>query len=216
MTCFPALSLLFVCRYEPFGEKPVKFQTSDGELVPCEVQGHVIACRITAENPDQGFQPTSGAIQELNFRSTRNVWGYFSVDSSGQVHEYADSQIGHLFAWGATRELARESMVQALKECSIRGEIQTTVEYLVDVLQTPEFRDYEVNTAWLDKRIEGNVRVDRGNHLQLAILTAAVQAFRQCEDSQKSFLDFLRRGQIPPSSLLTLKHSIGLIYEGVK
>ena len=47
---------------------------------------HCIAARITAENPDLGFQPTSGLIEELNFRSTPDVWGYFSVDSSGLVH----------------------------------------------------------------------------------------------------------------------------------
>ena len=29
--------------------------------------------------------PTSGAVTELNFRSTPDVWGYFSVDSSGRV-----------------------------------------------------------------------------------------------------------------------------------
>ena len=64
------------------------------------LQGHCIAVRITAENPDAGFQPTSGTIEELNFRSTPDVWGYFSVDSSGTVHEFADSQFGHLFAHG--------------------------------------------------------------------------------------------------------------------
>jgi biotin carboxylase/acetyl-CoA carboxylase carboxyltransferase component/biotin carboxyl carrier protein len=210
--------------YAPFSDDVVHFQepsvegdeSNSGALVQCNVQGHVIACRVTAENPDQGFQPTSGAIQELNFRSTRNVWGYFSVDSSGQVHEYADSQIGHLFAWGATRELARENMVQALKECSIRGEIQTTLEYLVDVLQTPAFKDYEINTAWLDKRIEGNVKVNRGNHLQLAILTAAVEAYRKHEVAYNDFVDSLQRGQIPPSSLLTLTFPLPLIYEDVK
>ena len=42
-------------------------------------RGHVIACRITSENPDEGFQPGSGTVQELNFRSSKNVWGYFSV-----------------------------------------------------------------------------------------------------------------------------------------
>ncbi|CAN0455563.1 unnamed protein product, partial [Scytosiphon promiscuus] len=51
-----------------------------------------------------GVQPTSGTIKELNFRSTPDVWGYFSVDSSGLVHEFADSQFGHLFARGADRE----------------------------------------------------------------------------------------------------------------
>ena len=31
-------------------------------------KGHVIAVRITAENPDAGFKPSSGSLQELNFR----------------------------------------------------------------------------------------------------------------------------------------------------
>ena len=82
---------------------------------PCMVsvsQVHVIAARITAENTDSGFTPTSGAVSELNFRSTPSVWGYFSVDSSGRVHEFADSQIGHLFSWGRHREEARRNMVR--------------------------------------------------------------------------------------------------------
>ena len=69
--------------------------------------GHVIACRITAENPDEGFQPGSGTVQELNFRSSKNVWGYFSVAAAGGLHEFADSQFGHCFAWGENREQAR-------------------------------------------------------------------------------------------------------------
>jgi acetyl-CoA carboxylase/biotin carboxylase 1 len=62
--------------------------------------GHCIAVRITAENAEAGFKPTSGGIQELNFRSTPSVWGYFSMDSSGSIHGFADSQFGHLFASG--------------------------------------------------------------------------------------------------------------------
>jgi hypothetical protein len=40
--------------------------------------GHVIAARITLEDPNAGFEPTSGAIQEFNFHSTPDVWGYLS------------------------------------------------------------------------------------------------------------------------------------------
>lgn len=69
-------------------------------------RGHVIASRITAENPDEGFKPSGGLISELNFRSYKNVWGYFSVSSCGSLHEFADSQFGHIFAWGETRERA--------------------------------------------------------------------------------------------------------------
>lgn len=37
----------------------------------------------------------------------KNVWGYFSVGAEGGLHEFADSQFGHCFAWGEDREAAR-------------------------------------------------------------------------------------------------------------
>ena len=97
-------------------------------------KGHVVAVRITAENPDAGFKPSSGSLQELNFRSSTNVWGYFSVNSAGGLHEFADSQFGHIFAFGADRSESRKSMVVALKELSIRGDFRTTVEHLIKLL----------------------------------------------------------------------------------
>lgn len=54
----------------------------------------------------QGFKPSSGTVQELNFRSSKNVWGYFSVAAAGGLHEFADSQFGHCFSWGENREEA--------------------------------------------------------------------------------------------------------------
>ena len=78
------------------GRLVIDFDTTP--LLPA--YGYCMAVRITAE---AGFKPTSGGIQELNFRSTPNVWGYFSMDSSGSIHEFSDSQFGHLFASGTDR-----------------------------------------------------------------------------------------------------------------
>jgi biotin carboxylase len=46
----------------------------------CVPKGHVVAVRITAENPDAGFKPSSGFLQELNFRSSMNVWQMLSYE----------------------------------------------------------------------------------------------------------------------------------------
>ncbi|MEQ2172850.1 hypothetical protein GOODEAATRI_025559, partial [Goodea atripinnis] len=56
--------------------------------------------------PAAQLQPSSGTVQELNFRSSKNVWGYFSVGATGGLHEFADSQFGHCFSWGENREEA--------------------------------------------------------------------------------------------------------------
>ena len=49
--------------------------------------------RITAEDAEDGFKPTAGRIDELHFRPTPDVWGYFSVKSGGGIHEFSDSQV---------------------------------------------------------------------------------------------------------------------------
>ena len=41
-------------------------------------KGHLVAVRVTAENPDAGFN-SSDSLQELKFRSSTNVCGYFSI-----------------------------------------------------------------------------------------------------------------------------------------
>ena len=53
----------------------------------------MVACRITSEDANDGFKPTCGLIEELSFRSTPEVWGYFSVKSGGGIHEFSDSQV---------------------------------------------------------------------------------------------------------------------------
>jgi acetyl-CoA carboxylase/biotin carboxylase 1 len=137
------------------------------------IDSHVIAARITAENPDEGFKPTSGTIERIKFQSTSNVWGYFSVGSSGGIHEFADSQFGHLFAKGATREQARKALILALKEIEVRGEIRTTVEYLAELLETKEFIENTIDTSWLDGIIkEKSVQIEKPAHL--VVQSAAV------------------------------------------
>ena len=203
--------------------------------------GHVIACRITAENPDTGFTPTSGAITELNFRSTPSVWGYFSVDSSGRVHEFADSQIGHLFAFGTTRNKARKDMILALKEISIRGDIRTTVEYLIKLLESPDFRSNNIDTTWLDARIRqdtkerealvdanamsGSTEEGRGGEialdgrqraaLQTTLIGAACRAHMWATNNESQFVEALDRGQIPPKELVSMEDEFDMILHDV-
>ncbi|KAK8791101.1 hypothetical protein WA158_005732 [Blastocystis sp. Blastoise] len=191
---------------------PIDFDT-ESQRPP---RGHVIACRITAENPDAGFTPTSGAIRELNFRSTVNVWGYFSVDSSGRVHEYADSQFGHLFSWGTTRNDARRNMVQALREFSIRGDIHTTVDYLLGLIQSDAYVDNKINTNWLDSCIKNNIMEYKPESIYVVLVTAACSTYTKFHNRKEDFISYLKRGQVPPRDLLIIYEHLDLIYDDIK
>eukprot|EP00178_Gracilaria_changii_P014241 TRINITY_DN402_c0_g1_i1.p1 TRINITY_DN402_c0_g1~~TRINITY_DN402_c0_g1_i1.p1 ORF type:complete len:2462 (+),score=353.38 TRINITY_DN402_c0_g1_i1:1194-8579(+) len=185
-------------------------------LAPMPPHGHVIACRVTAENPDEGFQPTSGGIQELTFRNTPNVWGYFSVGASGGVHEFADSQFGHLFAWGETRESSRRSLVLALKELSIRGDIRTTVEYLIKLLEMKAFRENQITTAWLDSLIAEKVAAEKPPTDLAVIIGAVCRAHVQFTERAEVFTKCLERGQLPPLDQSLVEFPVELIYDDVK
>lgn len=109
----------------------------------------------------------AGKIDEILFRPTSKVWGYFSVTSDGGIHEFSDSQFGHLFAKGGTRNEAISAMVTALKELKIRGEIRTTVEYVTTMIQDPDFLSQRIHTAWLDRRIAMQVSSSISKHQAL-------------------------------------------------
>ncbi|CAD7961548.1 unnamed protein product [Amoebophrya sp. A120] len=116
---------------------------------------HCIAARITAENPEDGFLPCSGNIRKIDFAPTHeSVWGYFSVATPGAVHEFADSQFGHIFSIGQTREQARKALIISLGHLHVEGDIRNTVDVLPKLLRLNRFVDNQVDTAWLDGLIQ--------------------------------------------------------------
>lgn len=179
-------------------------------------KGHVVAVRITAENPDAGFKPSSGSLQELNFRSSTNVWGYFSVTTAGGLHEFADSQFGHIFAYGEDRDESRKNMIVALKELSIRGDFRTTVEYLIKLLELEAFKNNSFTTGWLDSLISSKLTAERPDATLAVISGAVTKAYLSSEACRAEYLRILDKGQVPNRDVLKTVFGIEFIYDNVK
>ncbi|KAI8812785.1 acetyl-CoA carboxylase [Cladochytrium replicatum] len=179
-------------------------------------KGYVIATRITAENPDAGFKPNSGKVLELNFRSNSNVWGYFSVNASGGVHEYADSQFGHIFSYGETRGEARKNLIVALKELSIRGDFRTTVEFLIKLLEDETYIGNEYTTSWLDTLIAKKVETEKPDLILAALCGAVFNASNAFDSNITEYRKALDKGQTPSKSLLTTTFKVDFIYDNVQ
>ncbi|KAI8013044.1 Acetyl-CoA carboxylase 1 [Camellia lanceoleosa] len=81
------------------------------------------------------FLELNPRLQELSFKSKPNVWAYFSVKSGGGIHEFSDSQFGHIFSFGESRALAVANMV------------------LGTFSQASNYKDNKIHTGWLDSRI---------------------------------------------------------------
>lgn len=177
-------------------------------------KGHTTACRITSEDPGEGFKPSSGMMHELNFRSSSNVWGYFSVGNQGGIHSFSDSQFGHIFAFGENRTASRQHMVVALKELSIRGDFRTTVEYLIKLLETPDFEENKITTGWLDELISKKLTAQRPDSYLAVICGAVTKAHILSETSISEYKASLERGRAPSKDVLKSLFAIDFIYEG--
>ncbi|KAL9636419.1 MAG: hypothetical protein Q9164_002839 [Protoblastenia rupestris] len=179
-------------------------------------KGHTTACRITSEDPGEGFKPSSGMMHELNFRSSSNVWGYFSVGQAGGIHSFSDSQFGHIFAYGENRTASRKHMVVALKELSIRGDFRTTVEYLIKLLETPAFEDNTITTGWLDELISNKLTAERPDTILAVVCGAVTKAHAASEVCIQEYRSSLEKGQVPAKDVLKTVFPIDFIYEGVR
>lgn len=203
-----------------------RFSTDELDLdsaTPLPPHGHVIACRITSENSQLGFKPTGGLVEELTFRGFPNVWAYFSVRGSCRIHEFADSQFGHIFSWGDDRETARKSLVACLNDLTVRGEIYTPVEFLLPTLELPDYRALSFHTSWLDELIANPEALRQHQQqgqeltgLHIAIMGAIVKTVQQNKRHANDFLSYIERGQIPPAGQLQPVFRFDVIYDDVK
>jgi acetyl-CoA carboxylase biotin carboxylase subunit len=121
------------------------------ELPP--LRGHVIECRVNAEDPARNFQPSPGHITTYHPPGGPGVRIDSHVYAGYTVPPYYDSLIAKLIVQGSDREEALERMRLALESFVVEG-VQTTMPFLARVMQHPQFRAGEVDTKWLEREFD--------------------------------------------------------------
>lgn len=109
-------------------------------------RGASLQVRLYAEDPNKGFQPSSGVLTEAQFPASARVETW--VEQGSAIPPYYDPMVAKIIVRGATRAEAIGRMAGALAECRIAG-IETNLEYLRQVVAHPDFRRGEIHTRWL-------------------------------------------------------------------
>ncbi len=109
--------------------------------------GHSIECRIYAEDPANNFLPSPGSLSLYK----KPVGDFIRVDDAMnepyQVSSFFDPMIAKLITYGATREVARQNMLNALENYGLHG-IRNNISYLNAILQSIEFIDNTISTRY--------------------------------------------------------------------
>jgi acetyl-CoA carboxylase biotin carboxylase subunit len=115
--------------------------------------GHAIECRITSEDPFNGFLPDTGVIEFLHVPTGPGVrWdGGIAVGNSIGLHY--DPLLAKLIVWGENRIAAVSRMCRALDELIIVG-VATSQPFHRLVLEDGPFVDGVYDTGYLEQHGE--------------------------------------------------------------
>ena len=114
------------------------------------LRGHVIECRINAEDPSRGFQPSPGRIEVFHPPGGPGVRLDTHVYAGYTVPPYYDSLLAKLIVQGNNREEAIRRMQIALDSFIIEG-VKTTTTFLGRVLAHESFQRGDVDTNFLER-----------------------------------------------------------------
>lgn len=116
-----------------------------------DFKGHAIECRVNAENPNNGFAPSPGRIEELYLPCGNGIRVDSSVFSGCVISPYYDSMIAKVMAYAPTRKEAIAKMNWALAEFIVKG-IDTNIDFLLSLLREQDFVDANVDIGFLKRK----------------------------------------------------------------
>jgi acetyl-CoA carboxylase biotin carboxylase subunit len=114
------------------------------------LRGHVIECRVNAEDPGRSFQPSPGRIETFHPPGGPGVRLDTHVYTGYLVPPFYDSLIAKLLCQGRDRAEAVRRMQMALESFIIEG-VTTTIPFLARVMQNEKFKRGEVDTKFLER-----------------------------------------------------------------
>jgi len=112
-------------------------------------RGHALECRVYAEDPANGFLPSTGRL--LQYIEPRGPG--IRVDSGftpgDDVSHFYDPLLAKLIVHAEDRESAIQRMQAALQEFVVHG-VVTNIDFMQALLSHPDFAYGEVTTRWTE------------------------------------------------------------------
>ena len=133
-----------------------------------QTRGYAIQCRVTTEDPENGFAPDTGTLKA--YRSPGGAGVRLDAGSAftgAQITPHYDSLLVKVSTWGLTLEESARIMRRCLQEFRIRG-VKTNIQFLENVVTNPEFLEGRCDTSFIDTHpdlMKGRERKDRGTKI---------------------------------------------------
>ena len=170
-----------------------QFLVAAGEKLPLgqadlRINGHAVEARLYAEDPENGFLPSTGELRMLQLPSGEGIRVDAGVEEDDSVTPHYDPMIAKIIAHGANRDEALERLQAALRQTVVAGP-RCNAKFLRALCQAPEFRAGHFDTGFIERNLEALGAVPQQLDTRaLAIGAAAVWHKMQHANEKKSYL----------------------------
>ena len=139
--------------------------------------GFAVQCRITAEDPQAEFAPSTGKVRAYRAAGGFGIRLDDGTAGAGTIiSSYYDSLIVKVIATALDFKGARAKLLRSLREFRIRG-VKTNTRFLENVISHPRFLSGDVDTRFIDETpelFEFPPGRDRGTKLLRSLADAVV------------------------------------------
>jgi 3-methylcrotonyl-CoA carboxylase alpha subunit len=152
-----------------------QFRIAAGEPLPLsqdqiKISGHAIEARLYAENPATGFLPSTGPLTHFRLPH-EGVRIDSAVEEGGEVTPFYDPMIAKLIVHGPTRLAAAAALAKACRSVEV-WPVKTNAAFLARCLDHEDFVRGQIDTGFIEARLEGLVGDQEPSHK--ALKTAAI------------------------------------------
>ena len=130
-------------------------------------RGFALQCRITTEDPTNGFRPDTGRITSYRTPGGAGIRLDGATHLGAEIGAHFDSLLVKLTCRGRDFATAVARARRALAEFRVRG-VSTNIPFLLAVVNDPDFRAGRVTTSFIDDRpylLTAHTPADRGTKI---------------------------------------------------
>ncbi|GFG49849.1 pyruvate carboxylase [Mycolicibacterium agri] len=132
-----------------------------------QLHGAAMQCRITTEDPANGFRPDTGRITAYRSPGGAGIRLDGGTNLGAEISAHFDSMLVKLTCRGRDLSAAIARARRALAEFRIRG-VSTNIPFLMAVVNDPDFRAGRINTSFIEERpylLTARTPADRGTKI---------------------------------------------------
>src|SRR5688572_20489712 len=132
-----------------------------------QLRGAALQCRITTEDPANGFRPDTGRITAYRSPGGAGIRLDGGASLGAEVEAHFDSLLVRLTCRGRTFGIAVARARRAVAEFRVRG-VATNIPFLAALLDDPDFAAGRVTTSFIEQRphlLTTRSSADRGTRL---------------------------------------------------